>query len=320
MGDTGRMAVQRQDNEALTVLVARRFYLDDRSKIEIAEELGLSRFQVARLLEAARANGQVRVEIRDPEGIDAELSRQLQTHLGLRRAIVISAPDDDDALLRRHLGEACAALLTEIVRPGDVLGLGWARAVLAMRVALTRLAACSVVQLTGVLTRPDVDESAIELVRAVGKVANGAAYFFYAPMIVGDAATAVALRRQPETRRATEMFSSVTKAVVGVGGWVPPHSTLYDAITPDERESVLALGARADLSGVLLDGAGDAIHSGLTERFIGISAAQLRRIPEVIAIAYGTEKAPAALAAIRGGYLASLVTHVSFANALLERL
>ncbi|MCW2703257.1 MAG: transcriptional regulator, DeoR family, partial [Blastococcus sp.] len=38
----------------LTASIARRYYLDGRSKVEIAEEFGLSRFKVARLLDAAR--------------------------------------------------------------------------------------------------------------------------------------------------------------------------------------------------------------------------------------------------------------------------
>ena len=38
----------------LIASVARRYYLEGKSKIEIAEELGLSRFKVARLLETAR--------------------------------------------------------------------------------------------------------------------------------------------------------------------------------------------------------------------------------------------------------------------------
>ena len=37
--------------------IARDFYLDGKSKIEIAESYGISRFKVARLLEEARAAG-----------------------------------------------------------------------------------------------------------------------------------------------------------------------------------------------------------------------------------------------------------------------
>ncbi len=41
----------------LTATVARRYYLDGATKSDIAAELGLSRFKVARLLDEARATG-----------------------------------------------------------------------------------------------------------------------------------------------------------------------------------------------------------------------------------------------------------------------
>ena len=44
---------------------------------------------------------------------------------------------------------------------------------MAMRSSLTKLAPCAVVQLTGALWRPDVDEGSIELVRDVARIADG---------------------------------------------------------------------------------------------------------------------------------------------------
>jgi DNA-binding transcriptional regulator LsrR (DeoR family) len=137
-------------------------------------------------------------------------------------------------------------------------------------------------------------------------------------MIVHDAPTAAALRSHPEVARAISLFPKVTKAVVAVGGWDPPASTVYDAITPAERKALLRLGVHAEVSGVLLDADGAALHAPLTERMICIDAADLRRIPEVIALVYRPEKASATRAAIRGGYINGLVTHTSMAGALLS--
>jgi DNA-binding transcriptional regulator LsrR (DeoR family) len=301
----------------LTASVARRYYIDGRSKVEIAQEFRLSRFKVARLLDSARASGLVRIDIGYPGSIDVGLSGRLQEELGLQPAIVVDTVDDHPASLRSQVGRAAAELLSEIVTADDVLGLGWARSLMAMRASLTSLAPCSVVQLTGALSRPDVDDSSIELVRDVARIAGGPASYFYAPMIVPDATTAAALRRQPEVARAMERFASVTKAVVGVGGWDPPASTVHDALSPSERKALRRLGVLADVSGVFLDEDGTAVEAPLTQRIIGIRAAQLHRVPEVIAIAYGPEKAPATRAAIRGGYVNGLVTHSSFARALL---
>lgn len=302
----------------LSASVARRYYLDGRSKVEIAEEFALSRFKVARLLDDARSSGLVRIEIGHPGVIDVDLSGRLMDALGLQHCVVTDTPDDHPASLREHLGVAAAELLTELVTPEDVLGLSWARSVSAMATALRRLATVPVVQLTGALSRPGVDDSSIELVREVARVSGGPAYFFYAPMAVPDAATARALRKQPEVAQAFSRIGSVTRAVAGVGAWAPEQSTLFDATSERERRELARAGVCADVSGVLVDATGAPVTSRLTDRMIGITAEQMRAVPEVIGIVYGMAKVRAVLAAVRGGLVKSLVTHSTLAEALIE--
>jgi len=116
----------------LTATVARRYYLDGATKSDIAAELGLSRFKVARLLDEARATGVVRIELDSSGQIDLDLSVRLAEAYGLRHCIVMGGPEDDEELLRLTLGRAAAELVTEIVEVGDVLGLSWARSLMPM--------------------------------------------------------------------------------------------------------------------------------------------------------------------------------------------
>jgi DNA-binding transcriptional regulator LsrR (DeoR family) len=302
----------------LTAAVARRYYVDGKSKVDIADEFKLSRFKVARMIDNARATGIVRFEIGHPGTIDVSLSDRVRSRFGLQHAVVIDTADNDGPSLRQHLGEAGAELLTEILTTDDVLGLAWARSVSAMAAALTRQAATPVIQLTGALPGPEFEDTCVHLVRQAARVSGGPAYFFHAPFIVPTAATARTLRRQPEIARAFARFASVTKAVVGVGRWAPGLSTIYDAADDRDRELLRRSGTFADISGVTVDVDGRPVHGGFTERMIGISAEQMRGIPEVIAIAYGVPKAPAVGAAIRSGLVSGLVTHSTLATALLE--
>jgi DNA-binding transcriptional regulator LsrR (DeoR family) len=299
--------------------VARRYYLDGLSKSDIAAELSLSRFKVARLLNHARASGLIRIELDYRGEISLDLSVRLSTAFGLRHCVVIESPEDDDTLLRTNLGRAGARLLTEITEASDVVGLAWSRSLMAVRTSLVRLAPCTVVQLTGALSSRDFDESSIDLVRDVARISSGPALFFYAPMIVPDAATAQVLRTQPDIARAVSRFPDLTKAVVGLGAWQPGLSTVADAVTDAEWREMYELGVRAETCGIQLDAEGIQVKTSLTGRLIGIEAEQLRAVPEVIAVAYGTPKAPAIRAALRGGFITSLVTHASMARALLGR-
>jgi DNA-binding transcriptional regulator LsrR (DeoR family) len=303
----------------LIASVARRYYLEGRSKIEIAEDLGMSRFKVARLLETARASGLVHIEIADPDMIDVDLSAQLQDAYDLQHAVVVDAPDDDPTILRERLGNAAAGLLSEIVTSDDVLGLAWSRAVSAMTNTLSRLPTIPVVQLSGALVQPDVADSSVDLVRQAARISGGAAHFFYAPTIVPDPATARALRKQPEVARTFGRFGSVTKAVVGVGLWAPGESTVYDVTDEKVRRELHRRGVCGEIAGVLIDADGQPAKSDLSERMIGVSATQLRAIPEVIGLAYSVARSPAVQAAIRGGFIKSLVTHPSLALALVAQ-
>ena len=307
-------------SQVLLASVARRYYLGGRSKVQIGEELGLSRFQVARMLERALATGLVRIEIGGggPGSIDLDTSSRLQDAYGLRHAVVVDVPGDSPAALRARLGAAAADLLMEVVTPSDVLGVAWARAVSTMAAAVTRLPPVPVVQLTGSLSGREIEDSAVELVRSLSRVSGGPAYFFYAPMIVRDPTTAAALHTQPEVARTFSMFASVTKAVVGIGRWEHRGSTVYDSASPADRRLLHGLGTCAESSGAFLTLDGAPVHSPVTERMIAIGAEQLRAIPEVIALPYGVGKATAVRAALRGGVVTSLVTHTSLAQALLE--
>jgi DNA-binding transcriptional regulator LsrR (DeoR family) len=302
----------------LVASVARRYYLEGRSKVEIAEELGLSRFKVARLIEAARESGLVRIEIRREGVLDVDLSARLQERYELQHAVVVDTLDDDPPLLRQQLGLAAAELLGEVVTPQDVLGLAWARSVSAMAGALPPIPAVPVVQLTGALSRDDGDHSSIDLVRDVARAAGGPAYVFYAPFVLPAAATARALRQQPEVARALSQIPRVTKGVVGIGFWGPGESTLYDAADQRELEDLNRLGVCAELSGVFLSADGEPVETGFAERLIALDAQHMRAISEVIVIAYGMAKVPAMRAALRSGLVGGVITHTTLAQALLE--
>lgn len=298
--------------------VARRFYVDGESKVQIGHDLGLSRFKIARMLEEARERGLVRIEISLPAEIDSELSDELRSRLGLQHAVVVNAGAESEASLREQLGAIAAELLTEIVSDTDVLGVGWGRTVNAVAAALREVAPCTVAQLSGALTGERVDDSSVEVARRVASLAGGRVYPIYAPLVVPDAVTAQGLRQQPQVQAALDRHRSVTKAFVAVGSWNPPNSQLLAAMDNQERAQLLEAGVCAEVCGTLIDEFGAEVPTALRERIISIESEELRAVPEVVAVAGGESKAVAIRAAIRGGYVSGLVTDAGVARFLLE--
>lgn len=316
------MAKERRGPAALVLAasVARRHYVGGRSKIEIADELGISRFKVARLLDFALEQGIVHIEIRAEGEIDLDRSARLQEAFRLRHAVVIDGAGLDFHTLSEHIGAAAAALLGEILCQSDVLGLPWARSIDIMSRELHHLPRVDVVQISGAMEIPGVDSSAVDIVRRAARLTGGSSSIFHAPMLLDDELAAQTLRRDGLVMRGLAEAARVTTAVVGIGSWSPGLSTIYDAATPTDREQARACGVVGEIAGRCFDRDGRLVDPPLAERVVTIGANELLGIPEVIGLVSGQPKATAVGAALRGGLVNSLVVDTVHADALLNEL
>ncbi|MEU3459440.1 sugar-binding domain-containing protein [Streptomyces sp. NPDC006733] len=310
----------------LAASVARRFYLENRSKVDIAREFDISRFKVARLLDAAVAHEIVRIDITVPAEIDVPLSRALAERFRLRHAVVVdltrsegnAAAAADPRQVSRWIGTAAAQLLADITQEGDVLGLDGSRPVEALGEAVTRLPSCEVVQLSGVHGPDLAHDAAVAAVRRTAAAGGGRAFPLYAPFLLPDASTAALLRSQPAIAETLGRFGRITKACVGISAWEASLSAVHDALTEPERTAYRALGACAEVAGHVFDGAGSVVPGALDARTIAMSAAQLRGVPELIGLAGGARSAEATRAVLKSGLLTGLVTDATTARRLLR--
>jgi DNA-binding transcriptional regulator LsrR (DeoR family) len=297
--------------------IARAYYLEGQSRVDIASDLGISRFRVARMLTAARSTGMVHIEIRSSGLVNTELSIELENKFGLDRAIVLDIVADHLPALRAQLGRAAGQLLSEVVQDGEHIGLSWARSLAKISDGVEHLSKCPVVQMTGALSDPDGSD-VLELVRQLARAGGGPAHVFYAPIVVDNAAMARSLRRQPEVARALNLIDSVSVALVGLGSWRVGQSTIFDSLSRADREQHTLRGIVAEVSGVLVDAHGEPRETPLSRRIIGPSGSQLQSIPNVIAVAYGAEKAEGISGVLSGTLINSLITHTDMAQALLR--
>src|SRR5438034_7400218 len=85
------LSTDRPSEIVLAARVARQFYLEGVSKVDIANQLGISRFRVGRLLDSAREAGMVRIKIGLPVGsLDTRLSAELCFVIGLLHACAVN--------------------------------------------------------------------------------------------------------------------------------------------------------------------------------------------------------------------------------------
>ncbi|WP_160298616.1 sugar-binding transcriptional regulator [Microbacterium sp. SA39] len=287
----------------------------DRSTVDLAEELGVSRFMVGRMIKRARDDGLIEITPRLPDPIDPQLSQALAAAYGLNVAIVVVSPTQDDVHVRTIISTAAAHLLADLIDEDDIVGLGPGRTILQSCERLESTAHCDVVQLTGgAAAEPEEHLSAI---MRLSSVAKGRMFALHAPFLATNERSWTAITGEPDVRKALSRMDRVDKAVLTVGGW--PDSSLLASQLEElgEIDTLQAQGVVAEFGTTLLDADGQEVRS-LDRRLIGISSEQLRRVPLKIALGGGEGKTRAVIAALRSGLVDIMVTDEATARAAID--
>lgn len=307
------------------VKAARLYYEDGLSQGEVARVLGLSGATVSRVLAAARDQGIVEVRIHDPRSPVrrvAELEQSLVDEFGLTEARVGAPNASADAL--QSVGRLAADLFGERLSQMRRVGLSWGSTLEAFVAEVPE----RVVPLLEVLPlaggNPGLDMAAAggTLVQALARRCGVQPSRFLAPAVVESPHTKQAFVAESSIRTALERAAEVDHAFVGVGTLgVRSSVTIVEDMKLSEAElaTFLAQKPAGDISGRFFDDTGAEVGPPTSDRVIGLSLDDLRRVPCVIGLAAGQEKARGFRAALRTGVLDIAVLDVALAQAVLQR-
>ena len=296
------------------VRASRLYYELGETQNAIAEQLGVTRPQVSRLLKRARAEGVVEIRIVDRTAVDSPAADALRRSYRLdavHLAPTIAGPED---LTRRMVGRLAADVLRAALRTGAVVGIGDGASVAATAAALEEAAtpvAVTVVPLCGGYWSTGPER---EPYRRVAEALGGQARGLMAPGLVDDAATQRALVAHAGVRSIIELWDRLDVALYGIGGaaW---NATLVGEWV--ERELATA-GAVGEILVAPFDLDGRFVCPALRDRVIAFDARRLGRIPVAIGVASGEGKVRPILGALRAGVIRTLVTDVATAEAVAD--
>jgi lsr operon transcriptional repressor len=292
------------------------YYIDGLTQADIAERMQTSRATVGRLLQEARDTGVVRISI-DPSVLATMgLSRRLCDAYDLEDALVIPRRAADTAALsvNRRVAIAAAGYLERYLRPGAVIGFGWGDTVMHV---LFSIPAESLEGVTFASVAGGIDRYTRE-VFATGNGIQAHLQLIPAPLVVNSASTAEALRQDTSVTRVLELSRTAVATITGIGGTQASGSSVRSGLySPDSISAIADLGGAGDMLGEWFDADGRVLPQATSDRRIGMDLAELRTMPHVIGVAAGTDKVTAIRAALRGGYLDTLITDEPTAELLL---
>jgi deoxyribonucleoside regulator len=305
------------------VKVCHLYYREQLTMAQIGERLSISRHRVGRLLKEAVDAGVVRVEIRSPVNESVEMERALEQRLGLKASLVvpIDAALPADAV-KRITCKAGAAFLRELLDENFTIGVGWGSTTfeLVNQFEPIELPGATVVQITGGNKRLSVQFDCHEVTRRLAQKLHVDPVLLHAPGIVDKRETRTLLMRESAIVETFRHYDEIDIAIVGIGAIAgETQSTLIDSgyVSDGELASLQRAGAVGDVFSYFIDGNGEVVRTDLYERLITIGLPQIRKVPTTVGVATGSVKARAVAAAVRGGFVNTLIVDGALAQALL---
>jgi deoxyribonucleoside regulator len=310
------------DQELQIVRVAELYYDDNKTQDEIGALLGITRWKVGRLLNQAREDGIVRIEIVHPRARRLGIERELRERFGLKDAVVIpAAGDGTEKELLGQVAQAAADYLAALRPVPRTLGISWGRTLSAVADRLRDgwATAVTVVQINGGVSLNRRAGTAATTAALIAEKASGHAVLLPSPAILERIETRLAIEADRTVAGVLELATTAS-AYLYSAGVVDESSVLVDSgyLTPADVAELVRKGAVGDVVGRYIDANGNTVDPALDERTVGLGLDQLRSADTAIFVVAGESKHDVARAVVTSGLCTVLVTDEATAQTLLE--
>lgn len=308
-----------QDKQRLSIEAARLYYLSDYSQMDIASKLGVSRPTVSRLLQYAKEQGYVRIDISDPLEDLNELGSRLKRKYELETALVCYSPVNEYKEIQKNISKAAADYLHEIVQDADIIGVTWGRTMHAVALSLQQkqVRGVEVVQLKGGLSHSHVNTYAAETVNLFASAYHTIARYLPLPVIFDSVALKEMVEKDRHIHRIIELGRQANIAIFTVGT-VNDDALLFQlGYFNDAEKQLLQDKGIGDICSRFFDAEGKLCSEEINNRTVGIDLPDLRHKEKSILVAGGQRKIEAIRGALVGKYANILVTDQFTAQALL---
>lgn len=304
----------------LLARTASLYYLEDKTQDEVARELNISRQKVQRLLQQAREQGIVEINVHIPPLVPLELEKELKAHFNLVD-VVVAASHPDEERCRQSVARAAASYLERQLSDGQVVAIGMGRNVgkIPDFFHSSRRIACTFVSAMG--GSPHVGESTNpnNICQRLAEKSGGCLATLYAPAYVESQRIRDMLLTQEAIGQTLAQAKRADIVVVGIGT-PDDECTLVQmgCLSLAEAQRLRNLGAVGDLLGDYFDENGKEVPSDLHTRLVGLRLSDLRNVSRVTAVVSEQGKALAILGVLRSKLVHVLITDAANALAVLQ--
>lgn len=295
------------------------YYEDELSQNDIAKKLDISRPTVSRLLQFARQQGLVKIEISDPLNQLDQLALQLSDKYNLKEVRIAYDITNQPSIINEKLGELTANYLDEIVENNDSIGIAWGRTLeaVANKLHSSKKSGVKVVELKGSVSASEINNYAKDIINKFNVAFHSETISLPLPVFFDSAITKNIVT---EDRFIKNIITAgqETNIALFTSGTVLDSALLFKLgyLSPEEIARIKQ-EAVGDIISRFLTKEGNIADEEIDNRTVGVPLSSLKGKKYSILIAGSSKKVASMHAALIGGYANVLITDSTSAKALL---
>lgn len=294
--------------------VARRYYLEDWKQSDIAQELGVSRPLISRMLREARELGVVEIMIHEPGAKTANPLERLRRSNAIQGGVLVEDGEDGDAT-NQLLSQGAVDLLRQI--GARRLGVGWGYLIGQLVTWLEEnpqpnSTVTDICPLVGNASIPARNYQSNENVRVMAQQLGATPHFLYLPALPDNLEEKQLLCSTEVYRQIYQQWEQIDTALVNIGDYPssPDFASLvrYGSLLQQQHACGRMLVYYFNEEGTVIQSDQDFA--------IQVPIDTLKRCPNIIGVCSANTSAKALRGALRSG----IFTHIVARASLVQRL
>ncbi len=312
--------MERTEINKLILKVVRFYYIEGLNQQKIADRLDISRSKVSRYLDKARKNKIVEIKVNTPGEDYLELEYRLEKKFKIKQCYIVPSFKNREEVLRM-MADPLNGLLGRVLAERSYLGIGWGSSLktIAGYINVSGKPDIKVVPIIGGLGKTGTGVHTNSVAKDIADRIGGISYMIYSPAVLDSREVREMVENDSNTREIIQLSRKIDTAMIGLSD-IGPHSTLIKtgSFSLKEFKYLTSLGVVGDVNLIFINEKGEHVPNNIDERIVRISPQRLKKVKNVIGVAFGRRKLKVIIGALKGGLINILFTDEDTAKDVIE--
>jgi deoxyribonucleoside regulator len=312
--------MDRLEEKKLLSKIARLYYQEDINQQAISDKLGISRTKVSRYLTKAKKEKIVEVKINSPWEKFEELENKIEMKFGIKECLVVPTFLQIDEIFKQ-MAVSLVNLLERILKDGDSLGIGWGVTLRTVSdyMETNKKIDIKVVPLLGGLGKVGTGVHTNSVAKTIADKFGGVSYVIHSPAVLDSREAKEIITNDSNVKEIIEMSDGIDTAILGMSD-IGTDSTMIKTgnFKVGDFKYLESLGVVGDVNLIFINKYGDPVRTETDERIVRVPLDKIKKINNVIGIAFGPKKIKIITGALKGKIINILITDEETAEKLIK--